>query len=210
MAIVTVVDENNQPIDLNAAQAWDGESSMVPPGIYVFEIEGAAQEMSGAQPPKPQLVLDLIVVAAEGTEQYNGSKMKHWVSLTAKAAGRLKNLLDAVGLVPGADGFDDQDLIGRQFEAEVFENEYKVMDPVNGEVTKKSTKIRKELPVGGVAASTAPAAPAPAAAPAAAPAPAPAAAPARTAAPARPAAPAKPPTRPLPTPGSRVVGGVRR
>ena len=99
MAIVTVLDENGQPMDLSNVQAWDGESSLVPPGNYTFEVAGVTQEQSNNG--KPQLALDLTVVAAEGTEQYNGSKMKHWISLTAAAAGRLKNFLDAVGIVAG-------------------------------------------------------------------------------------------------------------
>jgi len=207
MARVTIVGEDGQPFDLSQAQPWDGESNGVPPGTYIFDIAGAAQEMSNNG--KPQLVLDLIVVAGDGTEAYNGAKQKHWVPLTAKAAGRLKNLLDAVGLAVGPEGFDDQDLLGRQFQADVVEEQYEEMSPT-GPVPKTSRKIKHEVPVAGsetpAQASTSTAAPAPAPAPAAA-------------APAQPARPATPPAKPaapvaaaaprvkstLPRPGQLVV-----
>lgn len=216
MAILTVVDENGQAVDLNAVAAWDGESSMLPPGNYTFEITGVEQGMSSSAQPKPQLTLDLQVVAAEGSDQYNGAKCKHRVPLTAKAAGRCKNLLDAVGLNP--EGLDDQALIGCQFNAEVIENQYTKMDPVLGEQVKTNTKIQKESPAGpfGVEAAAAPesapaADPAPAAAPTAAAAPAqrPAAPAQRQAAPAQAQRPAAPAQRTLPRPGTqpRVATG---
>jgi len=214
MARLLVVDENNNPIDMAQVAAWDGESNGVPPGTYIFEIVGATQEMSNNQ--KPQLVLDLIVIAGDGTEAYNGAKQKHWTSLTAKAAGRLKNLLNAVGLVAGPEGLDDQELIGRQFQADVVEEPY-TEQTATGPVEKTSCKIKHEVPVGSAEAVSAAApasvpapapAPAPAAAPAVRPAPAvaPAAAPARAQAPQQPSALAQPRVASaLPRPGQRIV-----
>jgi hypothetical protein len=148
MALVAVMGDNGQALDLSQTRAWDGESGGIqPPGWYTFQIEGCAQEP--ASTGNLQLVLDLLVLAGRETEVNNGRSTKHFVSLTAKSAGRLVNLLNAVGLVPGPDGFDDQDLIGRQFDAEVYESQYTKEDPVNGPQTKTSFKIRKEMPVGG-------------------------------------------------------------
>lgn len=205
MARVQVLDENNAPLDLNTVAPWDGEGFFVTPGEYVFTIETATQTMSSSA--KPQLELGLVIAQGLATEAHNGQNMKHWVSLTKAAAGRLRNFLDAIGLAPDEQGgFDDAELIGRQFIAEVWEDEYQ--KGLNGDGTpnmKKSTKLRKERPVEGAEAAAE--APAPARAPAPAPAakPAPAPAPARQAAPAKPSVPGLPRVAStLPTPGQRV------
>jgi len=196
MARVQVFDEQGALIDLRGVAPWDGEGFSVAPGEYVFEVEEATQEQSSKD--KPQLALGLRIVSGLATEVHNDQKMKHWISLTGKAAPRLRNFLNAVGIEADADGgFDDQDLIGRQFQAEVFESEYqKGTDPVTGAPNMKtSSKIRKERLVEGEAgASQAPAAP---------PAPLP-----RAAAPQRPAPPPARAQRPLPT--ARVASPLLR
>jgi hypothetical protein len=113
--------------------------------------------MSSTQ--KPQMELGLSVVQGATTEQHNGQPIKHWVSLTKAAAGRLRNFLDAVGLAPDAEGgFDDSELIGRQFMGEIFEDEYQKGINLDGTPKiKTSIKIRKERPVEGAAPEAAPA-----------------------------------------------------
>lgn len=206
MARVQVLDEQGAPFDLNQATAWDGEGFSMTPGDYVFAIESVTQGMSSNS--KPQLELQLVVVQGLATEAHNEQKMKHWVSLTKAAASRLRCLLDAAGVAPDAEGgFDDADLVGRQFIAEVYEDEYEKGVNLDGTPkVKKSTKIRKERPVEGAEAAAAEAAPAPTPAPAPAAAAKPAAAPAaRAVAPAKPAAPALPRVASsLPAPGTRV------
>jgi hypothetical protein len=202
MAIVSIQNADGTPFNLAEADAWDGEGGNFPiPGNYIFEITAAVQENSSQG--KPQLMLDLVVVQGETTETENGKTMKHWVSLTAKAAGRLKNLLDACGIVPAPEGFDDQELPGKQFWAEVFEDEYMQTTPM-GPVPKKSTKIRKEIAVEGAVTQASPRA----AAPAPKPAPAAAAAPARAAAPKLPAGPRV--ATSLPAPGQRLPMPTRK
>ena len=202
MARVQVLDENNTPLDLNTVAPWDGEGFHVTPGEYVFTIETATQTMSSSS--KPQLELGLVIAQGLATEAHDGQNMKHWVSLTKAASGRLRNFMDATGLAPDEQGgFDDAELIGRQFIAEVFEDEYQKGINADGAPNmKKSTKIRKERPVEGAteAATEAPA-PAPAPVPAAKPTPAAAV----KAPPAKPAAPGLPRVASsLPTPGQRV------
>lgn len=176
MARVQVLDENNQPVNLNNVEAWDGEGFHVTPGDYIFEVTSVVQTQSGTG--KPQLELGLSIVQGLATEAHNGQNMKHWVSLTSAAAPRLRNFLNAIGLAPDGDGgFDDVEIVGRQFQAEVWEDEYQ--KGINADGTpnmKKSTKIRKECPVEGAEQPAAPA-PAPVAKPAAAARPVPAAKP---------------------------------
>jgi hypothetical protein len=189
--------------NLNEVPAWDGEANMLPPGEYCFEV--AACAVTNTKNNNPQLEMDLTVIAGADTEACNGAAKKHWVVMTEKAAGRVRNMLDACGVQMEADGsFDSDHFIGTQFIAEVYEDSYDKPDlATGGNVTKLTNKIRKERPVTAGFSSgdqptvepaqqqqqqqTAPAtrAPAPAARP----------------------APAAAPSRPLP-PGPRVVGNT--
>ena len=199
MAIVSIRNPDGTPFNFDEIAAWDGIGGSGPiPGTFLFEISAAVQEMS--KNSKPQLVLDLTVIQGAETETENGKTTKHWLSLANNkgSAGRLKSLLDAVGIT--ALPFDDQDLPGRQFWAEVYEDTYEVQTPL-GPVSKTSSKIRCEQAAEG-AATAAPAAAAPAPAPAPARAPALAAAPARATAPQLPAG-ARVATS-VPAPGARV------
>ena len=209
MARVTIVDENNQPIDPNTVTAWDGCGGMLPPGLYDFAVTNV--ELKQTSTGRPQIELDLTVIAGVDpvTDAYNGQTKKDWRLLGGKSAvlGRLKSLLDACGVQIAANGdFDTDELRDRQFTAEVYEDSYDKPDPATGTVkTITNTRIRGEQSLGG--ATEAPAAPAPAPA---RPAPAPAApaapmAPARAAAPTLPSAPRvagavlpRPAARPVP------------
>jgi len=181
-------------VNLNEVDAWDGSSGgALPPGEYVFEVTECI--IGNSSKGNSQLELDLVVVAGAVTDAVNGATKKHWVVMTEKSAGRVRNMLDACGVQMNAAGaFDSDHFKGTQFIGEVYEDSYDKPDLSTGQnVTKITSKIRKERPVSvGFSDQDG----APAIAPAAAPAPqAPAPAPAAPAAPAR----------PLP-PGPRVAG----
>ena len=128
MAIVSIIGSDGAPMNLGEVQAWNGVGGGLTPGNYIFEVEEVIQEAAKSS-GNLQLVVTLRVLNGD-TEVHNGQTTKHWLSLTPKAAGRLKAFMDAVGLAPGADGtsFDDQELVGRQFMAEVFEQDVRLPD----------------------------------------------------------------------------------
>ena len=205
-------------VNLNEVDAWDGGSSgVLPIGEYLFEVTACAitnAKSSG----NAQLEFDLIVVAGASTDACNGAGKKHWASLSPKAAGRVRNMLDACGVpMDEGGGFDSDQFVGTQFIAEVYEDSYEKANLTTGTVdTKITNKIRKERPVSvGFEGQDVPAetAPAPAAAAPRATAPAPRAA-AATAAPARPLPPGTPRVAgnvaPLPRPGVRTAAPARR
>lgn len=196
MAIVSVINPDGTPVDFSQVTPWDGESGSLTPGNYIFEVTEVAQEMSSNN--KPQLVLHLVVINGD-TQIHNGQNTMHWISLTAKAAGRYVNFLQAIG-IDFMGPVDDQDFLGRQFQGEVFEQPYTVIDPIKGPIVKTRNKIRKETPIEGAAAQAAPA-----------PAPPPATAPARVVAPARALPPQARGAAVLPRPGQRVpMPGTRK
>jgi pyruvate/2-oxoglutarate dehydrogenase complex dihydrolipoamide acyltransferase (E2) component len=191
MARIICIDENNAPVSLAEVAAWGGTGGNLTPGDYLFQVTAVEQKQT--QNGKPQIQLSLEVVAGAETETHNGQKLLDWRMLGGKkgALGRLKSLLEACGVQLDAQGgFDDQDLIGREFWAEAYMDIAKKTDAQGTETEREVTKIRDERSAvegGATDAPAAAAAPAPAAA-AAAPAPAPAPAQA-AAAPARAAAP---------------------
>jgi hypothetical protein len=193
MARVICIDENNTPVSLADIAAWGGVGGGLTPGDYLFQITAVEQKQT--QGGKPQIQLTMEVVAGAETETHNGQKMLDWRSLSGKkgALARLKSLLDACGVQLDAQGgFDDADLIGRQFWAEAFQDIATKTDATGATTEREVTKIRDErsaVEESGAAEAAPTAAAAPAAA-AAAPAPAPAqAAAAPAAAPARATAP---------------------
>jgi hypothetical protein len=182
MARVICLDENNTPVSLAEIAAWGGIGGGLAPGDYLFRIIAVGQKQT--QGGKPQIELTMEVVAGADTETHNGQKMLDWRSLSGKsgALARLKSLLDACGVQLDAQGgFDDADLVGREFWAEAFQDIARKTEASGQVIEREVTKIRDERSaVDEGAATTA----APAAAPTApAPAPTPAAAPARAAAP---------------------------
>jgi hypothetical protein len=186
MAVVTILGPDGAAVDTSQVQAWDGESGSLTPGNYIFAITEAVQEAS-ARKGTPQLKLTLEVINGD-TEVHNGQTAWHNLNLKGDnersaraAAGRMVNFMQAVGVEPG---FDDQDLIGKMFMAEVKLQEYEDTDGLGNKIPKTRTQICKEQPAPGATPAAAP----PAAAPVARPAPA-AAPPARAAAPALPPGP---------------------
>jgi len=181
MARINCLDENNKPVSLADIAGWGGIGGGLTPGDYLFQINEVEQKLT--QGGKPQIQLTMEVVAGAETETHDGQKMLDWRSLSGKkgALGRLKSLLDACGVqLDASGGFDDQDLVGKQFWAEAFQDIAKKTDATGAVTEREVTKIRDERAIEGAPASVAPA---PAIAPAPAPAPAPAAAPARAVAP---------------------------
>lgn len=152
---------------LHEVQSWGGESELLPPADDVtFEIESVAQEVSSAK-QTPQLAITARVVSAG---ELMGRKGKFWYIMGPKAKeasrARLKSLIEACGLnVDQQGGFDDQDLLNRQFVADIVNEPYEKTDPITGSsITKTAARIQNERPVG-----TAPAAKPASAAPAARP-----------------------------------------
>lgn len=158
-------------VNLNETKPWDGEANMLPPGEYAFEVVNCTLGTSSNN--NPQLEFDLTVVAGADSEAYNGAKKKHWVVITDKSAGRVRNIVDACGVSMEADGsFDSDAFIGTQFIAEVFEDSWDKPDLASGtSVTKTNSKLRKERSLsagwGDTTGTVAPAQPAQPAAPAA-------------------------------------------
>jgi len=174
--------------NLNDITPWDGEQTILPPDDYAFRVEDCTIKPPKTTDKQPQLEFDLVVIGGASTDQYNGSSKKHWLSLASKAAGRVRNMLDACGVPVEADGgFDSDGFKGTEFIAEIYEESYDKPNLQTGETTPVVTsRLRKERPISagwsnGEAALAAPSAPA--AAPAASAAPA-QAAPAALAAPA--------------------------
>jgi hypothetical protein len=192
--------------NLNETNPWDGEQTILPPGEYAFRVEDCTIKPPKTADKQPQLEFDLIVIGGADTDQYNDSSKKHWLSLAPKAAGRVRNMLDACGVPIEADGgFDSDGFKGTEFIAEIYEESYDKPNLQTGETTPVVTsRLRKERPISaGWSSGEAPVVSAPAAKPAAA-APAalaPAAAPAATAAPPAKAAPAATAKGPAPAPG---------
>lgn len=135
-------------VNLHETTAWDGEQSMLPPGEYLFDVVDCT-----IKPPKKdgqfaQLEFDLEVVAGADSDQSNGTQKKHWLSLSPKAAGRVRNMIDACGVPIDADGgFDSDNFKNTRFIAESYEDSYDKPDLATGETKAIVTsKIRKERP----------------------------------------------------------------
>ena len=138
-----------QGVNLNETAPWDGEASVLPPGEYAFEVVDAIIKEAKTSEKFPSLVLDLVVTGGADSEQYNGVKRKHFVSLSPNAAGRLRNIIDACHVPIEADGgFTTETFLGTGFIAEAYEDTYEKPDLASGNsVTKTVGKIHKERPI---------------------------------------------------------------
>jgi hypothetical protein len=154
---------------LHEVQAWGGSGGLLPPNSdYVFLIEAAAIETSSGK-GVPQLCINVKVL---NTGEVQGRTGKFWYNLNfekGKARERLKALTDACAVALDANGsFDDQQVVGRQFMADVVADSYDKVDPTtNQKITKDTTRIQNERALNGAAGATQPGvgfAPAPAAA----------------------------------------------
>lgn len=162
---------NPQPffvqIDLTEAETYNGISSAVPPGTYVFEITDAEQTVSNKNEPQIRVYLRVAeVVETTSTDDVVGRTMSKWISLKNERVpmARLKNFLVAIGAP--LQGFGRDDLLGRQFQAMVQQRTLPAQTLPNGQPgePKVITDVVGETPVGGSAApAKAPAAQAPAA-----------------------------------------------
>ena len=131
-------------VNLAQVDGWDGVSSKLPPGEYVFNIMDVKIEPN--RKGNDQLICDMEVAAGADSEQYNGVSFKNWISLIEGSAKRLRHFLDAcdVAILPSGN-FTLEDLIGKQFIAEVYEDEYKAPNLTTGEMdVKHFSKIRRE------------------------------------------------------------------
>jgi hypothetical protein len=157
--------EYNDLIDmgLNDVEGWDGKTTKVDPGEYIFEVEKVSVDQS--KKGNPTLACNFRVIS-EGPMK--GRPMRQSYALMTDnefSRRRMKALVQALGVQLGENGeFSAQSLIGCQMQAEVIMNEYMAVDPRSGQqVPRQSAKIVGEKPVEGAAAPTASA---PAAAPA--------------------------------------------
>lgn len=137
---------------LNDVEAWGGEGGMLPPGEYHFMIENAVQAQS--KNGKPQLELDLVVIN-EG--EMKGRKSKQWYTLNFEKdtpRKRLKQLILATGIpLDGNGDFDDAQLKGATFVADLVAEQYEVADQVTGQkLTKDRTRLQNERVAGGASA----------------------------------------------------------
>jgi hypothetical protein len=135
-------------VNLNEVASWDGGASgVLPLGEYEFDVINvtAGNAKTGTQ----NLEFDLMVVAGAETDTVNGATKKHWIYLTEKSAGRVRNMVDACGVQMTPEGaFDSDHFIGQHFIGEVFEDSFDKPNLATGTTdTKITNKIRKERPV---------------------------------------------------------------
>jgi hypothetical protein len=157
--------EYNDLIDmnLNDVEAWDGKTSQVEPGEYIFEVEKVSVDQS--KKGNPTLAVNFRIIS-DGAMK--GRPMRQSYALMADnefSRKRMKALVLALGVQLGEKGeFSAQSLIGCQMQGEVIMNEYPAVDPRTGQqIVKQSSKIVGEKAVEGAPAPQA--APPPASAP---------------------------------------------
>lgn len=128
--------------------AWNGQSSIVPPGDdYVFQIEEAIQKASSGK-GVPQLQIT-VVVCNEG--EMAGRKSNFWYSMNfeyPQARSRIKALAEACGIQFDANGgFEDTHFIGKRFMADVVNKPFEKTNASTGEVkTVDRSEIQNERP----------------------------------------------------------------
>ena len=133
---------------LHEAKAWGGEFEVLPPGDYAFQIVKVEQENS-SQKGTPTLVVHTEVISPASMA---GRKLIARYYLTEGSRGRLKSLTDATGVqLDDAGGFDDEQLIGLQFSADVVNEVYEKQDPLDPtkKVTRNQARVQNERPFDG-------------------------------------------------------------
>ena len=153
---------------LHEVDPWDGTSSLLDPGEYVFRIDKIEGGQSNAGNPKMTVSLFVAEALDEANDKHVGvTVFQSYVLDRSKdfARKRLKALTEAVGVaVDDRGGFDPNALIEGEFLAEVRRETYTVTDPVTQEKEERpSQRIFRERPVeaGNGATETAPEPPPP-------------------------------------------------
>lgn len=120
------------------SKAWSGESASLPIGDYKAKIVDYENGTSSNQ--NPQSILTFEVTEGE----YKGRKMRAWYTRTAKAIGRLLNLLQACGLaLDGKKGFSPSALKGQELVIGITESISEgEANPMTG---KKETKVFSQV-----------------------------------------------------------------
>ena len=133
-------------------KAWSGEKLGLPPGDYQATITEVARDTSSNG--NPQLIVTFKVTEGDSKDK----TIRAWYTQTAKAIGRLMNLLNAVGIkLDGKKGFAPKALVGQHLtigvQDEVQEGD---PNPMSGEKTKKTfSKVFNERAIVKNGASTA-------------------------------------------------------
>lgn len=140
----TYIDANLNDENLNA---WDGSSSMIDPGEYLFEIVGA----DVGQSKKGNAQLEVKFKVADQNSPMHARECRAWYSLkldSTAARGRLLNLVKSAGVpIDTRGGFDSQALVGSQLFATVYMEDYETNDKDGNPVTRTGTRVSKERPI---------------------------------------------------------------
>lgn len=122
-------------LDLTDVEAWEG-TTILTPGEYDVAVDDAKEGTSSGG--YPQLELQLHAVSGE----QQGGQIRDWIIVTAQSAGRVKQVLLALG-VP-ADGkvkLEASDLIGKRCHI-IVRNE-------PGQDGKDRSRVKAYLPASG-------------------------------------------------------------
>lgn len=93
-------------MDLSGVEAWEA-GDILPPGRHTVKVTEAKETQSSNG--HPQLELSLESIAGE----YQGGTIRDWITFTANAAGRVKQVLGALGVdVSGSVEVEPSALVG--------------------------------------------------------------------------------------------------
>jgi hypothetical protein len=121
-------------VDLTDVEAWAG-GIITPPFDGLVEVDDAEEGASSGG--HPQFMLELRAVEGEQA----GSTIRDWIVVTPQSAGRVKQVLEAMGVsnLDGPVAFDAPELIGKRCRIVVRE------EPYNGEM---KTRVKAYQPAG--------------------------------------------------------------
>ena len=96
-------------INLTGVEAWEA-GDILPPGRHTVKVVEAKEGQSRSGAPQLELQLESI----EG--EYKGGTIRDWVTFSQKAAGRVKQVLFALGVneLDGTVQVEAQSLVGRR------------------------------------------------------------------------------------------------
>lgn len=96
-------------MDLGGVEAWEA-GSILPPGRHLVKVVEASEGKSASGHPQLELKLE----ATDG--EYAGGTIRDWITFSAKAAGRVKQVLLALGWaeLDGKVSVNPDDVVGRK------------------------------------------------------------------------------------------------
>jgi hypothetical protein len=121
-------------VDLTGVEAWEG-AVILPPGEYLVEVDDATEETSGSG--HPQIKFEMRAVGGE----QEGGTIRDWVTITAQSLGRVKQVLDALGVadLDTVVSFEPAELVGKRCRIVVRNEMYE---------GKERTKVKAYQPAG--------------------------------------------------------------